>query len=191
MRWMTFSSSPFRPVLGGANNFVEIESWAKAKQEWLQQHLTPQHGIPSHDTFGRVFARLDAKIFVAGREDLRGMFPRMDDEGILARPIQHWQCQSRAKEHGRLEIRRCFVVEARTAWLTEDQLSAWPGLSCVACVESKRTIRGKATIGQCYFLTSLSIGTKGESLANEILRGVRSHWGSRITCTRKPLRRFL
>ena len=167
MRWVTFSSSPFRPVLGGANNFVEIGSWAKAKQEWLQQHLPPQHGIPSHDTFGRVQAG----------EDLRGMFPRMDDEGVLARPIQHWQCQSRAKEHGRLEIRRCFVVEARTAWLTEDQLSAWSGLSCVACVESERTIRGKATIEQCYFLTSLSLtGEKGRSIAREVLRGVRSHW---------------
>ncbi len=59
-------------VLCGANNFVEIEVWARAKQEWLQERLDLQHGIPSHDTgeiapqftrFGRVFARLDAKIF--------------------------------------------------------------------------------------------------------------------------------
>ena len=50
-------------ILCGANNFVEIQSWAQAKQEWLDKRLHLEHGIPSHDTFGRVFARLDAKIF--------------------------------------------------------------------------------------------------------------------------------
>ena len=125
-----------------------------------------------HETVEQFFTRSRA----SRRKPRRSVGDWLFDEGVLARPIQHWQCQSRVKEHGRLEIRRCFVVEARTAWLTEEQLKAWPGLSRVACVESERTIRGKATIGQCYFLTSLSIGTKGESLTNEILRGVRSHW---------------
>ena len=33
------------------------------KEEWLREMLELPNGIPSHDTFGRVFARLDAKQF--------------------------------------------------------------------------------------------------------------------------------
>ncbi len=43
----------------GAHNWVEIEQWGEAKQAWLCEFLELPHGIPSHDTFGRVFALLD------------------------------------------------------------------------------------------------------------------------------------
>jgi predicted transposase YbfD/YdcC len=40
-------------------NWVEIEQWGHAHHQWLSEFLDLQHGIPSHDTFGRVFALLD------------------------------------------------------------------------------------------------------------------------------------
>src|SRR5439155_9474482 len=43
----------------GADGWVEIEEFGKAKQAWLSQWLDLPNGIPSHDTFGRVFAMLD------------------------------------------------------------------------------------------------------------------------------------
>lgn len=43
----------------GAHNWVEIEQWGQAQQTWLSEFLELPHGIPSHDTFGRVFALLD------------------------------------------------------------------------------------------------------------------------------------
>jgi predicted transposase YbfD/YdcC len=43
----------------GAQNWVEIEQWGQAQQAWLSEFLALPHGIPSHDTFGRVFALLD------------------------------------------------------------------------------------------------------------------------------------
>jgi predicted transposase YbfD/YdcC len=43
----------------GAHNWVEIEQWGQAHHQWLAEFLDLQHGIPSHDTFGRVFALLD------------------------------------------------------------------------------------------------------------------------------------
>lgn len=46
-------------VLAGADSWVAIETFGKAKQTWLSEFLDLENGIPSHDTFARVFARLD------------------------------------------------------------------------------------------------------------------------------------
>jgi hypothetical protein len=32
----------------GADTFIEIEAWAKAKLDWLRRYLKLEHGIPSH-----------------------------------------------------------------------------------------------------------------------------------------------
>ena len=50
-------------VLCGADTFVEIEAYGHAKHAWLAQWLDLPHGIPSHDTFARVFARLEPDAF--------------------------------------------------------------------------------------------------------------------------------
>ncbi|WP_374665768.1 ISAs1 family transposase [Ramlibacter sp.] len=52
-------------VLVGADTFVEIELWAKEKLDWLQGYLKLEHGIPSHDTFGRLFGLIDPGEFEA------------------------------------------------------------------------------------------------------------------------------
>jgi len=52
-------------VLVGADTFVEIELWAKEKLDWLRGYLRLTHGIPSHDTFGRLFGLIDADQFEA------------------------------------------------------------------------------------------------------------------------------
>lgn len=46
-------------VICGADDWVAIEEYGQSKQAWLGQFLDLSHGIPSHDTFGRVFAMLD------------------------------------------------------------------------------------------------------------------------------------
>lgn len=46
-------------VLCGADSFAAIERFGKSKLELLSQLLDLKSGIPSHDTFGRVFACLD------------------------------------------------------------------------------------------------------------------------------------
>ncbi|STO33078.1 ISAs1 family transposase [Legionella bozemanae] len=47
----------------GADNWVEIERFGLAKQEWLETFLGLPEGIPSHDTFSRVFALLEPDCF--------------------------------------------------------------------------------------------------------------------------------
>jgi predicted transposase YbfD/YdcC len=47
----------------GADGWAEIERFGLAKQDWLGTFLELPHGIPSHDTFGRVFALLNPSVF--------------------------------------------------------------------------------------------------------------------------------
>ena len=50
-------------VICGADSFVEMEQFGNAKREWFATFLALPNGIPSHDTFGRVFAALDPDEF--------------------------------------------------------------------------------------------------------------------------------
>lgn len=52
-------------VICGAEGWVEIEEFGKEKEEWLKTILELPNGIPSHDTLGRVFSRLDPVQFEA------------------------------------------------------------------------------------------------------------------------------
>lgn len=42
---------------------MSIDTYGLAKREWLKQFLKLPNGIPSHDTFARVFARLNPQQF--------------------------------------------------------------------------------------------------------------------------------
>lgn len=52
-------------VICGADDFVEVCEFGKRKNEWLKTFLSLAHGIPSHDTFSRVFALINPKEFEA------------------------------------------------------------------------------------------------------------------------------
>ena len=49
-------------ILCGADGWVAIETYGKAKEEWLKTFLELPNGIPSHDTFGRIFSQLEPEI---------------------------------------------------------------------------------------------------------------------------------
>jgi predicted transposase YbfD/YdcC len=50
-------------VLTGAEGWTEIEQFGKVKLRWLRRFIRLRNGIPSHDTFGRVFSRIDPTEF--------------------------------------------------------------------------------------------------------------------------------
>jgi predicted transposase YbfD/YdcC len=279
-------------VLAGADNLSEIARWAKAKQDWLQERVDLPGGIPSHDTIGRVLARLDPDAFAAcfsawtqalhqrtqgevialDGKTLRGSLDRASgipalhlvsawaaanrlvlaqhkvegheneivavpdllallcvqgclvtgdallcqkevaaqviDQGgdyVLAlkqnhpilhesvqelfeywraqgwqtegdkEPIAHQFARSVGKGHGRIEVRRCWVMPAHQVPGLPQPEQSWPGLRTVAALEYERRHprTGETTRHTRYFLTSL----EGPGVARSVLRAVRLHWG--------------
>jgi predicted transposase YbfD/YdcC len=52
-------------VIGGAESWPDIEEFGTAKHDGLRRFLALPNGIPSHDTFRRLFIALDPKEFAA------------------------------------------------------------------------------------------------------------------------------
>lgn len=50
-------------VICGSDTWIDIETYGRAKYSWFLQFLELPNGIPSHDTFSRVFARLNPEQF--------------------------------------------------------------------------------------------------------------------------------
>ena len=51
----------FLAVLGNASTWVKMEEFGHAKEHWLKKFIKLKNGIPSHDTFRRVFALIFSK----------------------------------------------------------------------------------------------------------------------------------
>ncbi len=77
-------------VIAGADSWVDVEAFGRRKSDWLRKMLNLPNGIPSHDTFGRVFAKLDAQQFercftewvLAVREVLQGDVVAIDGKRV-------------------------------------------------------------------------------------------------------------
>jgi predicted transposase YbfD/YdcC len=268
-------------MICGAEGWVGIEEFGKEKEEWLKSLLDLPNGIPSHDTFGRVFARLDPVKFeecffqwvqslhetIAGVIVIDGKTLRrthdvihgkkalhmvsawaaenrlvlaqvaveeksneitalplllrqlalsgcsitidamgaqkeiakhiVDDngdyvlalkgnQGTLAKEvqetfalaqadqfaqIQHQFYQTVNKGHGRLEIRKHWIIDDPEYIAYLNPKRVWKGLRSIGMVQSERRIGEHVTRETRYYL--LSFARKVEIFA----RAVRSHWG--------------
>jgi predicted transposase YbfD/YdcC len=83
-------------VICGADGWVAVVAYAQAKEAWLKTFLELPGGIPSHDTFGRVFARVNPEAFercfrtwVAALVDLSGGKLVALDGKSLRRSFEH------------------------------------------------------------------------------------------------------
>jgi predicted transposase YbfD/YdcC len=52
-------------VIAGADSWPQIEAFGKRRHAWLKRFLALPNGIPSHDTFQRLFAALEPQAFQA------------------------------------------------------------------------------------------------------------------------------
>ena len=72
-------------VLVGADTFVEIELWAQERLDWLRRYLRLENGIPSHDTFGRLFGLIDPDEFEAAfRRWVSAIVPSLGTDAVVA-----------------------------------------------------------------------------------------------------------
>jgi predicted transposase YbfD/YdcC len=268
-------------IICGAEGFTDMEEFGEAKEQWLRKYLELPYGIPSHDTFRRVFSILDPKAFgecftrwsqalhdstggkvialdgktirhsfdtFSGQPalhmvsawasengialgqvkvdrksneitaipkllemiDVRGRIITTDamgcqkdiaslvverkgdyvfclkgnqeslhdevkfffDEAQKAnfKDVEHRYFETVEKDHGRIETRRCWVVEEDAIrWLEKGDI--WPGLASIAAIEAQRKIRGKTTTETRYFISSLT------GSAEKLAGAARSHWG--------------
>ena len=72
-------------VVAGADGPKAIGVWAKSNYEWLKQHLELPHGIPSHDTIGRLLVTLKPAAFQTCFQNWIRVL-RMDDESTADSP---------------------------------------------------------------------------------------------------------
>jgi predicted transposase YbfD/YdcC len=71
-------------VICGADSWVEVEEFGNAKIDWFRNFLELSNGIPSHDTFGRVFALLDPDQFRCGFVSWIQAISRITDGEVVA-----------------------------------------------------------------------------------------------------------
>lgn len=67
----------------GAEGWADVERFGRKKKEWFARFLELPNGIPSHDTFGRVFSRLDTSEFYACLQRwIRSLNHAIKDHGV-------------------------------------------------------------------------------------------------------------
>lgn len=102
-------------VICGADDWVAVALFGEAKQVWLRTFLELPNGIPSHDTFNRVFAHLDPDAF---RERfmkwIQAISEIMSGQGIA---IDGKKLRGSQERHLGKE-----AIDMVSAWATENQL---------------------------------------------------------------------
>ncbi len=101
-------------MICGAEGWVGIEEFGKAKQAWFTEVLQLPNGIPSHDTFGRVFALIDPHQFEASFVQwVQGISQRV--KGVIAidgKTLRRSHDQAKGKK----------ALHLVSAWAAENRL---------------------------------------------------------------------
>ena len=102
-------------VICGAEGWVDIENFGKSKIAWLKTFLALPNGIPSHDTFGRVFSQIDPDEFQESFYSWAGSIHELTDGEVVAIDGK----QLRGSKDGFLGKRAIYMV---SAWAEANEL---------------------------------------------------------------------
>ena len=108
-------------VLAGADGPAAIELWAKTQHGWLKKYLKLPHGIPSHDTIGRVLEALNPQAFqscfTGWLESLR------DDDDTRQKEAPHYAVDGKALRRSHDRGRGLGPLHLVSVWATEQGLT--------------------------------------------------------------------
>jgi len=102
-------------VICGADSWVDIELFGKTKIDWLKTFLGLPNGIPSHDTFGRVFAALNPEEFESSFMEWVQAINQLTQGQVIAIDGK----QLRGSHDSGVGKNAIYMV---SAWATENQL---------------------------------------------------------------------
>lgn len=101
-------------TIAGADSWVQVEQWGRTKEMWLRRFLPLAHGIPSHDTIGRVFTLLDPQPFAACYQNwMQTLVPG----ALLQAPLIAIDGKTSRHSHDRWH--GIAALHTITAWATE------------------------------------------------------------------------
>jgi predicted transposase YbfD/YdcC len=122
-------------VIAGAESWEDIELFGRSKQAWLKSFLALPNGIPSHDTFRRVFMLIDPDAFEASfarwAQSLMGTVER-EVIALDGKTVRRWG--SRRYDHGPLHLVSAWasdqglVLGQREVDGTSNEITAVPEL---------------------------------------------------------------
>jgi predicted transposase YbfD/YdcC len=99
-------------VICGADNFVEIQTIANEKLDWLRTFLSLPNGIPSHDTFNRVFARIcPEELRSCFLSWVRATFPEQETQHIALDGKELHHSQDRDNDFTNLRMISAWSVD--------------------------------------------------------------------------------
>src|SRR5664280_1680168 len=167
-------------ILSGANGWNEIEDYADSKLEWFKSFLTLPGGIPSHDTFNRVFSALDAeeleKGFVAWVSAIAEItaIPKLLEALELSGTvvtIDAMGCQkSIASKIAAKKADYILAVKKNQGQLHEEVQDSFRMLACDAVAEEIDCGHGRVERRTCSVIADLSLIEKASEWAS--LQGV-------------------
>lgn len=128
-------------VVSGADTYEQIENFGKKRKRWLSKYLELPRGIPSHDTIGRVFERIDPGEFQCS--------------------FMHWIASVTQRTEGQV-----IAIDGKTLRRSHDQskdkkaihmISAWASLNQVVLGQLKTDAKSNEITAIPYLLKLLDI----------------------------------
>jgi predicted transposase YbfD/YdcC len=154
-------------VIAGADTWQEVATFAEERREWLQTFLELPNGIPSHDTFERVFDRIDPVVFQAcfrGWVDaLRGLLP-LDHVSIDGKSL-------RGSRHGELG-----ALHLVSAWATAQHLH----LGQIAVADKSNEITAIPKLLELLDLSGALVTIDAMGCQKEIAAKIRERGGDYV-----------
>lgn len=103
-------------VIAGADDWQQVVTFAQHRQEWLRTFLALPNGIPSHDTFERVFDRLEPQAFQA-------CFRRWVESLAETLGVRHIAIDGKTLRHSGTRVKGWRPLHLVSAWASQAHLS--------------------------------------------------------------------